>query len=201
MIKEIKLSSLNNIIPKVNKKEPPRSINKDLTPFFFTSMFIGSKNSGKTYGLVKMIKNYEDKPVKDSKRNTLEIKTILFSPTGKSEANPIYTSLKSLDFENDVIENYTDNKLIEKLNEIEKDKEDIEDYNKYVKAYKIFEKNENLNLIDQEYLILLYEYDFEHYNNIPQPKYKHPPILFIILDDLIGEKLTKFLKENHKLII
>ena len=55
MIKEIKLSSLNNVIPKVNKKEPPSSINKDLTPFFFTSMFIGSKNSGKTYGLVKMI--------------------------------------------------------------------------------------------------------------------------------------------------
>ena len=187
MIKEIKLSSLNNVIPKVNKKEPPRSINKDLTPFFFTSMFIGSKNSGKTYGLVKMIKNYEDKPVKDSKGNTLEIKTVLFSPTGKSEANPIYTSLKSLDFENDVIENYTDNKLIEKLNEIEKDKEDIEDYNKYVKAYKIFEKNENLNLIDPEYLILLYEYDFEHYNNIPQPKYKYPPIVFIILDDLIGD--------------
>ncbi len=27
-------------------------------------MFIGSKNSGKTYGLVKMIKNYEDQPIK-----------------------------------------------------------------------------------------------------------------------------------------
>ena len=35
MIKEIKLSSLNNVIPKVNKKEPPRSINNDLTPFLF----------------------------------------------------------------------------------------------------------------------------------------------------------------------
>ena len=92
-----------------------------------------------------MIKNYDDKPVKDSKGNTLELKTILFSPTEKSEANPIYTSLKQFDFENDVIENYTDNKLIEKLNEIEKDKEDIEDQNKYAKAYKIFEKNENLN--------------------------------------------------------
>ena len=51
----------------------------------------------------------------------------------------------------------------------------------------INEKNENLNLIDPEYLILLYEYDFEHYNNIPQPKYKHPQIVFIILDDLIGD--------------
>ena len=187
MIKEFKLNSLNNIVPKVNKKEPPKSVNNDLTPFFFTSMFIGAKNSGKTYGLVKMIKNYEDQPIKDSKGNTLEIRTILFSPTGKSEANPIYTTLKSLDFTNDVIEQYTDNKLIDKLNEIEKDKEDIEDYNKYVKAYKIFEKNENINLIDPEYLILLHQYDFEHYENIPKPKYKHPPIVFIILDDLIGD--------------
>jgi len=48
-----------------------------------------------------------------------------------------------------VIEHYTDNKLIEKLNEIEKDKEEIEDYKKYVKAYKIFEKNENTNLKTQ----------------------------------------------------
>ena len=40
MIKEIKLSSLNNVIPKVNKKEPPRSVNNDLTPFFFTSIIV-----------------------------------------------------------------------------------------------------------------------------------------------------------------
>ncbi len=64
-----------------------------------------------------------------------------------------------------------DDKLISKLNEVEKDKEDIEDFNKYVKAYKMFEMNDNINLIEPEYLILLYEYDFEHYNNIPQPKY------------------------------
>ena len=187
MIKEIKLSTLNNIVPKVNKKEPPKSVNNDLTPFFFTSMFIGAKNSGKTYGLVKMIKNYEDQPIKDSKGNTLEIRTILFSPTGKSEANPIYTTLKSLDFNNDVIDEYADYKLIDKLNEIEKDKQDIEDYNKYIRAYKIFEKTDNLNLIDPEYLILLHQYDFKHYLEIPQPKYKHPPIVFIILDDLIGD--------------
>jgi len=134
-----------------------------------------------------MIKNYEEQHVKDSKGNILEIRSILFCPTGNSEANPIYTTLKSLDFSNDVILNYSDTKLIEKLDEIEKDKQDIEDYNKYVKAYKIFEKNENINLIDPEYLILLHEHDFEHYNNIPKPKYKHPPIVFIILDDLIGD--------------
>jgi len=66
-VSEKQLKHLNNIIPKVNKKEPPKSINPDLTSMYFTAMFIGSKNSGKTYGLVKMIKNYEDYPVKDSK--------------------------------------------------------------------------------------------------------------------------------------
>jgi hypothetical protein len=91
-----------------------------------------------------MIKNYEDQPIKDSKGNVLEIRTILFSPTGKSDANPIYTALKSLDFTNDVIEQYIDNKLIDKLNEIEKDKEDIEDYNKYVKAYLILLQTQNI---------------------------------------------------------
>jgi hypothetical protein len=62
MIKEIKLSSLNNVIPKVNKKEPPRSVNNDLAPFVFTSMFIGSKNNGKSCGLVKMIKITKNSP-------------------------------------------------------------------------------------------------------------------------------------------
>jgi hypothetical protein len=72
-----------------------------------------------------MIKNYEDQPIKDSKNNILEIRTILFSPTGKIEANKKYTTLKSLDFENDVIENYTYDILISKLNEVQKDIEDI----------------------------------------------------------------------------
>ena len=63
-----------------------------------------------------MIKNYKDYPIHDNKGNSLRIRTILFSPTGKSDRNPIYKSLKSLDFENDIIENYTDHKLLEKLN-------------------------------------------------------------------------------------
>ena len=187
MISETQLSTLDNKPIKVNKKSPPQSINPDLTPLYFTAMFIGAKCSGKTYGLVKMIKNYESSPIKNSDGNTIPMRTILMCPTASSSANPIYTTLKSLDFSNDVILNYSDTKLIEKLNEIEKDKQDIEDYNKYVKAYKIFEKNENINLIDPEYLILLHEHDFEHYNNIPKPTYKHPPIVFIILDDLIGD--------------
>ncbi len=49
--------------------------------------------------------------------------------------------------------------------------------------------------IHPEYLILLHQDDFEHYDIIPKPKCKHPPIVFIVLDDLIGD--TKVFKRNH----
>ena len=35
--------------------------------------------------------------------------------------------------------------------------------------------------------MLLHKYDFEHYENVPKTKYKHPPIIFMMLDDLIGD--------------
>ena len=56
MILETKLSNLDNKPIKVNKKSPPRSINPDLTPLYFTAMFIGAKNSGKKLWIGKTIK-------------------------------------------------------------------------------------------------------------------------------------------------
>ena len=58
MIQEIPLNGLNNEPIKTNKKQPPKSKNENLPPCFFTSIFIGSKGSGKTYSLVKLLKNY-----------------------------------------------------------------------------------------------------------------------------------------------
>ena len=113
MILETKLNNLDNKPIKVNKKSPPMSINKDLTPFYFTAMFIGAKNSGKSYGLVKLLKFYENEPIKDADNNTLQIRTILFCPTANSAANPIFQSLKSLD-EDDIVLNYSDDLLLDK---------------------------------------------------------------------------------------
>jgi hypothetical protein len=56
MIEEIKLNRLDNKPIKTTKKSPPRSINKNLPPCYFTSIFIGSKGSGKTYSLIKLFK-------------------------------------------------------------------------------------------------------------------------------------------------
>ncbi len=56
MIEEIKLTGFDNKPIKTIKKPPPRSINENLPPRYFTSIFIGSKGSGKTYSLIKLLK-------------------------------------------------------------------------------------------------------------------------------------------------
>ena len=93
MILETKLNNLDNKPIKVNKKSPPMSINKDLTPFYFTAMFIGAKNSGKSYGLVKLLKFYENEPIKDADNNTLQIRTILFCPTATNSIGSSYINV------------------------------------------------------------------------------------------------------------
>jgi hypothetical protein len=54
------------------------SNNKDLTSLCFTAMFIGANKSGKSYGLVNLLKFNENEPIKDSDNNTLQIISILF---------------------------------------------------------------------------------------------------------------------------
>ena len=78
MITEIKLDGLNNEPIRTNKKQPPKSKNENLPPCFFTSIFIGSKGSGKTYSLVKLLKNYEKYPIYDVDNNKLNMHVIYF---------------------------------------------------------------------------------------------------------------------------
>ena len=83
------------------------------------------------------------------------MRVIVFCPTIMSVANPIYDTLKYLD-EEDIIMDYSDNKLLDKLDEIEKEKEEIENFKKYVEVWKKFIKiDENINLLLPDELIIL----------------------------------------------
>ncbi len=106
MIKEIKLNGLDNQPVKTNKKQPPMSNNKDLPPCYFTSIFTGSKGSGKPYSAVKLLKNYEKYPIFDSDGNKLTMRVIVFCRTIHSSANPIYESLKFLNEDDIILINY-----------------------------------------------------------------------------------------------
>ena len=195
MITEIKLDGLNNEPIRTNKKQPPRSKNDNLPPCFFTSIFIGSKGSGKTYSLKKLLKNYEKYPIYDVDNNKLNMRVILFCPTAHSVANPIYETLKNLD-EEDIVLNYSDDILLDKLQDIEQLKEYIEDYNEYIKVWKKYMAiDEDMSLLLPDELLILSKFDFKDPEYLKKPKYKHPPINFLIFDDLVGD--NQAFKKSH----
>jgi len=198
MIQEIKLNGLNNEPVKTHKKQPPMSINKDLPPCYFTSIFIGSKGSGKTYSVVKLLKNYEKYPIYDSDGNKLVMRVIVFCPTIHSAANPIYETLKYLN-EEDIILDYSDYKLLDKLQEIEQEKQFIQEYNEYVEVWKKYMKiDEDMGLLTHDELLILSKFDFTDPENMRKPEFKHPRINFLVFDDLVGD--ANAFKKSHSAI-
>ena len=198
MIQEIKLNGLNNEPVKTHKKQPPMSINKDLPPCYFTSIFIGSKGSGKTYSVVKLLKNYEKYPIYDSDGNKLVMRVIVFCPTIHSSANPIYETLKYLN-EEDIILDYSDYKLLDKLQEIEQEKQFIQEYNEYVEVWKKYMKiDEDMSLLTHDELLILSKFDFTDPENMRKPEFKHPRINFLVFDDFVGD--ANAFKKSHSAI-
>jgi hypothetical protein len=183
MIIEKQLENLDNKPPICSKKKPPRSINKSLPPLYHCFLSVGSKNSGKSYSVVKHLKNYERYPIKDCDGNVIPQRIILFSPTADSPYNPIFLTLNHLD-KNDIYTEYTDAILQEVLDEIEQVKDDIEERNEYIKAYKKALKYKN---IDDETLEILEKHDFLSPDELPKLRYNYPPANFIIFDDMISD--------------
>ena len=183
-ISEHHLDGLDNNPIKVNKIPPPQSIYKNLPPLYFTLMAIGQKGSGKSYSVVKLLKLFEQYPIHDTEGNKLDIRIILFCPTGQSQANVVFKTLKNLD-DDDIHLNYSDDILKEVLDDIENEKKEIEAYADYVRAYKRFLKLKVSQLTDKD-LLALSRYNLEPIENIPTPKYKNPRVVFMIFDDLVG---------------
>jgi len=188
-ITEQKLEGLDHKPIKVNKKPPPQSINKNLPPLYFTLMAIGQKGSGKSYSIVKLLKLFEQYPIYDYEGNKLDIRVVLFCPTGHSAANVVFTTLKDLD-DDDIHLEYTDEKLQEVLEDIKNEKEEIENYSNYIRAYKRFITLPIKKLTEDDFLILM-KYNFIDPKYIPKPKYEHPRVIFMIFDDLVGTDAFK----------
>jgi hypothetical protein len=123
------------------------------------------------------------------------MRVIVFCPTINSSANPIYESLKHLD-ENDIILDYSDDKLLDKLQEIEDEKKFIEDYKEYLTVWKKYMKiDEDMSLLHHDELLILSKFDFTDPENMKKPEYKHPRINFLIFDDLVGD--AHAFKKSH----
>ena len=196
MIIESEIKSLKEEQVKL-KDENVESSNPYLPKLYFCGMWIGSKGSGKTWSLVSLLKHYERSSILDKKGRKHIMRTILFCPTGNSDFNKIYTTLESLDQEKDIILDYSDEKLLEVLDNIKSEEEEIKEYYKYQKAYNKFKNNEKLK---DKHLLILDKYDFKDpFINFEmvKPKYTQYRVIFLIFDDLISHNSA--FKKNSKI--
>ena len=196
MIVESEIKSLKEEQVKL-KDETVESSNPYLPKLYFCAMFIGSKGSGKTYSLVSLLKHYEKSSILDKKGRKHVMRTIVFAPTATSDFNKIYTTLESLDQEKDIILEYSDEKLLEVLDQIKGEEEEIKEYYKYQKAYNKFKSNEKLK---DKHLLILDKYDFKDpfiTFDMVKPKYTQYRVNFLIFDDLISHQSA--FKRNSKI--
>jgi len=200
MIIEETIDNLPTPYFKITKTNEPQSKNPNLPPLFFSCLIVGSKNSGKSYAMTSLLKMFEENPIYDIRGNQLEQRIILFSPTALNESNIVFKNLKNLSTD-DIHLEYTDEILEEILIDIKQHIDEVNEYEKYLKALDKF-NNSNEDLNDDEYWLL-------YNNNFSPIQEKRHIITHICFDDLIGDKqvfkksrdggLVKFLLKHRHL--
>jgi hypothetical protein len=185
-IEEIDIPYLDNKLPKFKPNLYPVPNKEHVPRCYFIMIANGCRGSGKTVSCCKMVSMMEKYGYHDPITNDeVKIKTYLFSPT--AESNPIFTTLKSLDEER-TINDYSDDKLIEIIDEIKEEKKRLKDYREYVQAYKRYEKMSEAQLEkckDYDFLGILYKYDFVDYRDLEKVD---AYVYNIILDDCLANK-------------
>jgi hypothetical protein len=196
MIKEISIAGLNNDPIKVKKPNIPQSDNKDLPRFFFNMLLVAQKHSGKTFLLAKLIKNYQKTKKIDNEGNIHKVRVILFAPTAFSESNKIYETL-NVD-PNDIHVNYSDDQLLNVLDEIKQENDEIKEYKKKLELYEKFKKVKNVHELTDDEILELHMFKFNKHH-IEKPKHEHERINFLIFDDIIGTNNGAFRKSGSAL--
>jgi hypothetical protein len=209
MIEEIDIQGFSHKLNNTKLNYPQCNCNR-CPKIFFNLLSIASRQSGKTYNIVKLLKHYEENNLIDGDGKKHPLRVILISPT--SEANPIYKSLNSLD-ESDIFETYTDELMEDIIEDIKTKRQETDDFKEYQKAYKLLEETpeEKLSALydaNPEIFKYLEKYEFANPKDIQQPAYYEYPVNMIILDDMMAtgafsnrqaSKLTNAVIKNRHL--
>jgi hypothetical protein len=90
--------------------------------------------------------------------------------------------------DDDIITNYTDDKLIKVIEDIKYEAEQTKEYKRKFNLYRKFLKVKKVEELDQEELM---ELDMMNYEPPPKPNYPNGCVNHIIFDDLIGTPAFK----------
>jgi len=124
MIIEKKLEGFNNKL-KFDKLNYPQCSCGLCQMFFWNSLHVGTRGSGKTYTVCQMIKHYEKhKIIRDGIQ--YELRTHSISPT--IQTNEINQSLDNLDMEKDAHDDYNDQLLLDIINDIKAEKAEYDKF-------------------------------------------------------------------------
>ena len=189
MIKEINIKNWNNEVVAHQKLVYPQCNDDGAPKNYFVGLFVGARGSGKTYLLTKLLKTFEEKKCY---LNGVEIpqRIILISPTAHSDSNQIFKSLKNLDWDMDVITEYSDDILKNKMEEVKKELLESKEYKEYKRVWAKFKKKSVKKLTDDECELLM-KYNFEDIEDTPKPKFPDGFLLHWIVDDCLGSSVFK----------
>jgi len=133
MITEQILTGWNNDPVKSDKVIYPQSKDNNAPKNYFLSIFCGSRGSGKSYLFTKLLKTLEEKKIYLFNKEIPQ-RIVLICSTAHSDSNRIFKTLKHLDWDNDVIEDYDDKLLLDKMEELKHDIQQSKDYKNYKEA-------------------------------------------------------------------
>ena len=154
MISETDINGWNNKMVKHSKVVYPQCLDSNTPQNYFLALFVGARGSGKTYLLTKLLKTLEEKKIYENGKVVAQ-RIILISSTAHSDSNRVFKSLKNLDWNNDVIDSYTDSLLIDKMEELKKDTEEGKDYKLYRDVWKKFKVIDDVDDLTQDEMLLL----------------------------------------------
>jgi hypothetical protein len=160
--------------------EYPQAKSKDLPKLHFTCAVIGAKGSGKSFAVAKLLKLYEEEGLYLNGEK-VEQRIIMISPS--ADTNPQFNLLKYLD-EDDIYPNYTEQILQNIIDDVKNENELAKDFMEREKIYKKFLKTRSLKHLTPRELLTLDSNNFEPPE--PEGRYKRPPAVFLICDDLMG---------------
>ncbi len=190
MITEKPIDGWDNQLLRGGNVIYPQTLDDNAPNNYFLSIFAGARGSGKSYLATKLLKTLEKKGIYDNGRK-IPMRTILISTTAKSDSNKILQNLKSINWENDVIEEYSDEILIDKIEEIKEDLETAKEYKEYKEVWKRFKIIDDVDDLTMGEMNLLNKYNFIPFKELPKPKFPDGFITNLFVDDMVGTGLLK----------
>ena len=190
MIIEENVNGWNNKPVKTDDVIYPQSKDDKAPKNYFLGIFCGSRGSGKSYLFTKLLKTLEEQKAYLGDK-LIPQRIILISSTAHSDSNRIFKTLKNLDWDNDVIEDYDDDLLKIKMDELKHDLDHAKDYKLYKEAWKNFVKCKSIDTLKDDELKILYSYDFIPFKEFPIPKFPDGFLIHWIIDDMLGTNIFK----------